>query len=92
MTQKPIEKYTALVMQPHVEVATDRSGIERNLQKALDLIDFGVGYYWEVPVRLAVFPEYFLVLLAYRLEGVSIARASCGRMLLYSYLNESKVF
>ncbi|MGB1425248.1 MAG: nitrilase-related carbon-nitrogen hydrolase [Paracoccaceae bacterium] len=60
MTQKPIEKYTALVMQPHVEVATDRSGIERNLQKALDLIDFGVGYYWEVPVRLAVFPEYFL--------------------------------
>ena len=56
----PIEKYTALVMQPHVEVATGRDGIERNLQRALDLIDFGVGYYWEVPVRLAVFPEYFL--------------------------------
>ncbi|WP_371169271.1 nitrilase-related carbon-nitrogen hydrolase [Aliiroseovarius sp. 2305UL8-7] len=58
--RKPIEKYTALVMQPHVEVATDREGIKRNLQRALDLIDFGVGYYWEVPVRLVVFPEYFL--------------------------------
>ena len=56
----PIERYTALVMQPHVEVATDRDGIQRNLQRALNLVDFGVGYYWEVPVRLAVFPEYFL--------------------------------
>ncbi len=56
----PIEKYTALIMQPHVEVATDRGGIRRNLDRALDMIDFGVGYYWEVPVRLAVFPEYFL--------------------------------
>lgn len=56
----PIEKYTALIMQPHVEVATDRDDIRRNLNRALDMIDFGVGYYWEVPVRLAVFPEYFL--------------------------------
>ncbi len=56
----PIEKYTALIMQPHVEVATDRDGIRRNLDRALDMIEFGVGYYWEVPVRLAVFPEYFL--------------------------------
>ncbi len=56
----PIEKYTALIMQPHVEVATDRDGIRRNLDRALDMVDFGVGYYWEVPVRLAVFPEYFL--------------------------------
>ena len=56
----PIDRYTALVMQPHVEVATSRDGVKRNLQRALDLIDFGVGYYWEVPVRLAVFPEYFL--------------------------------
>ncbi len=56
----PIEKYTALIMQPHVEVATGRDGIRRNLDRALDMIDFGVGYYWEVPVRLAVFPEYFL--------------------------------
>ena len=58
--RKPIEKYTALVMQPHVEVATDRDGIARNLQRAIDLIDYGVGYFWEVPVRLVVFPEYFL--------------------------------
>ena len=58
--RKPIEKYTALIMQPHVEVATGRDGIRRNLDRALDMIDFGVGYYWEVPVRLAVFPEYFL--------------------------------
>ena len=56
----PIEKYTALVVQPHVEVAEDREGIRRNLEHALDMIDFGVGYYWEVPVRLAVLPEYFL--------------------------------
>ncbi|MDE0114485.1 MAG: hypothetical protein OXN84_19635 [Albidovulum sp.] len=58
--REPIEKYTAIVVQPHVEVATDRRGIESNLKRALDLIDFGVGYFWEVPVRLAVFPEYFL--------------------------------
>ncbi len=58
--RKPIEKYTSLIMQPHVEVATGRDGIRRNLDRALDMIDFGVGYYWEVPVRLAVFPEYFL--------------------------------
>ena len=57
---EPVEKYTAIVMQPHVEVATDRAGIESNLKRALDLVDFGVGYFWEVPVRLAVFPEYFL--------------------------------
>ena len=56
----PVERYTALVVQPHVEVATGRDGVRRNLERALDLIDFGVGYYWEVPVRLAVFPEYFL--------------------------------
>ena len=35
-------------------------GIKRNLERALDMIDFGVGYSWEVPARLAVFPEYFL--------------------------------
>ena len=58
--QKPIEKYTALVIQPQVTVATDRAGIQQNLQRCLNMLDFGVGYYWEVPVRLAVFPEYFL--------------------------------
>ncbi len=39
--RKPIDKYTALVMQPHVEVATDRDGIKRNLERALNMIDFG---------------------------------------------------
>ena len=58
--RKPIDKYTALIIQPHVEVVTDRDGIKINLKRALNMIDFGVGYYWEVPVRLAVFPEYFL--------------------------------
>ena len=24
------------------------------------MIDFGVGYFWELPVRLIVLPEYFL--------------------------------
>ncbi len=56
----PIEKYTALIIQPHVEVAVDRDGIKRNLDRVLKMIDFGVGYYWEVPVRLVVLPEYFL--------------------------------
>ncbi len=55
-----IEKYTALVMQPHVFVANDRDGIKRNLDRALNLIDYGVGYFWELPTRLVVFPEYFL--------------------------------
>ncbi len=55
-----VEKYTALVMQPHVHVAEDRKGIQRNLDRALNLIDYGVGYFWELPARLVVFPEYFL--------------------------------
>jgi len=57
---KRIEKYTALIMQPHVHVAEDRDGIKRNLDRALQMIDFGVGYSWELPARLVVFPEYFL--------------------------------
>jgi len=59
MTRK-IEKYTALIMQPHVYVAEDRSEIKRNVDRALQMIDFGVGYHWELPARLAVFPEYFM--------------------------------
>ncbi|MEE2781951.1 MAG: nitrilase-related carbon-nitrogen hydrolase [Pseudomonadota bacterium] len=55
-----IEKYTALIMQPHVEVASDREGIKRNLERSINLIDFGAGYHWELPTRLVVFPEYFL--------------------------------
>ena len=41
-------------------MAEDREGIKRNLQRAVDMIDFGVGYSWEVPASLAVFPEYFM--------------------------------
>ena len=54
---KPIEKYTALVVQPEVTVAEDREGIKRNLDRVLNLIDFGVGYFWELPARLVVLPE-----------------------------------
>jgi predicted amidohydrolase len=59
MTKK-IEKYTALVVQPEVYVAEEREDIYRNLEHYTKLIDFGVGYFYERPVRLIVFPEYFL--------------------------------
>ena len=55
-----VDKYTALVMQPHVYVAEGRDDIKRNLDRALNLIDYGVGYFWELPARLVVFPEYFM--------------------------------
>jgi len=55
-----VEKYTALVIQPHVKVAQERSEIEQNLERVCNMIDFGVGYFWELPVRLVVLPEYFL--------------------------------
>ena len=55
-----IEKYTALVIQPEVTVAKDTQGIYANLERVNQLIDFGVGYFWEVPVRLVVLPEYFM--------------------------------
>ncbi len=57
---KRIEKYTAMVVQPEVTVAEDRAGIQQNLDRVAKMIDFGVGYFWEVPVRLVVLPEYFL--------------------------------
>lgn len=57
---RPIEKYTALVIQPEVTLANTRAEIEVNLDRVSQLIDFGVGYFWEVPVRLVVLPEYFL--------------------------------
>lgn len=57
---KAIEKYTAIVVQPDVTVAEDRDGIKRNLDRVLKMIDFGVGYFWEIPARLVVLPEYFL--------------------------------
>ncbi len=59
MRQK-VEKYTALVTQPEVTVAETRDDIYRNLERYCNLIDFGVGYFFELPVRLIVFPEYFL--------------------------------
>lgn len=59
MTQK-IEKYTAAVIQPHVLVAEDRDDIKKNLDRVCNMIDFGVGYTWELPTRLVVLPEYFL--------------------------------
>lgn len=55
-----IEKYTALIIQPHVEVAEVRDGIEKNLTRVCNMIDFGAGYFWELPARLVVLPEYFL--------------------------------
>jgi predicted amidohydrolase len=55
-----IEKYTALVVQPHVKVAESRDDIEQNLERVCNMIDFGVGYFWELPARLVVLPEYFL--------------------------------
>ena len=57
---KRIEKYTGMVIQPAVKVAEDRAGIEQNLERVCNMIDFGVGYFWEIPVRLIVLPEYFL--------------------------------
>jgi predicted amidohydrolase len=60
MTTPKIDKYTALIMQPHVEVAEDRDGINRNIDRAINMIDFGTGYFWELPARLVVFPEYFM--------------------------------
>lgn len=59
MAQK-IEKYTGMVIQPHVKVAREREEIQQNLERVCQMIDFGVGYFWEIPVRLVVLPEYFL--------------------------------
>ena len=42
-----IKKYTGLVIQPHVLVAKDRDDIQTNLDRICNMIDFGVGYFWE---------------------------------------------
>jgi len=55
-----VDIYTALVIQPEVYVADTRDDIQKNLDRACKMIDFGVGYFWEYPARLAVLPEYFL--------------------------------
>lgn len=57
---KPIKPYTALVVQPHVKVAETRAEIKDNLERVVNMIDFGVGYFWELPARLVVLPEYFM--------------------------------
>jgi len=59
-TDKPIEKYTALIIQPHVIVAENRKTIQKNLERVINMIDFGAGYFWELPARLVVLPEYFM--------------------------------
>ena len=59
--QTAIDKYTALVMQPHVVVAErPRRHQAEPRARVCNMIDFGVGYCWELPARLVVFPEYFL--------------------------------
>ena len=52
-----IDPYTALIVQPEVTVVKDRAGIQQNLERVCKLIHFGVGYFWEVPVKLVVLPE-----------------------------------
>jgi predicted amidohydrolase len=60
MATNRIDPYTALIVQPEVTVVSDREGIQKNLDRVKNLIHFGVGYFWELPVRLVVLPEYFL--------------------------------
>ena len=60
MKREKIDTYTALIVQPEVTVIEDREGIKKNLDRVCNLIHFGVGYYWEVPVRLVILPEYFM--------------------------------
>nr|MDJ0926541.1 nitrilase [Gammaproteobacteria bacterium] len=55
-----VEPYTALIIQPQVTVIKDRDDIKKNLDRVCNMIHFGVGYFWEVPVRLVVLPEYFM--------------------------------
>ena len=55
-----IDPYTALIVQPEVTVVEDRAGIKKNLDRVCNMIHFGVGYFWEQPVRLVVLPEYFM--------------------------------
>ena len=51
MARDRIDPYTALIIQPEVTVCEDRAGIQQNLDRVKNLIHFGVGYFWEVPVR-----------------------------------------
>ena len=60
MKREKIDTYTALIVQPEVTVVEDREGIRKNLDRVCNLIHFGVGYYWEIPVKLVILPEYFM--------------------------------
>jgi predicted amidohydrolase len=60
MKHNKVDTFTALVVQPEVTVVDDRKGIKKNLDRVCNLIHFGVGYFWEVPVKLVVLPEYFM--------------------------------
>ena len=60
MKREKIDIYTALIVQPEVTVVEDREGIKKNLDRVCNLIHFGVGYYWEIPVKLVILPEYFM--------------------------------
>jgi predicted amidohydrolase len=60
MGRPKVEKYTALVIQPEVTLANTKEEIYRNIDRVCQLIDFGAGYFWEVPARIAVLPEYFM--------------------------------
>ena len=60
MKREKVDIYTALIVQSEVTVVEDREGIKKNLDRVCNLIHFGVGYYWEVPVRLVILPEYFM--------------------------------
>ena len=55
-----VAPYTALVVQPEVTVVKKREDIRKNLDRVCNMIHFGVGYFWEQPVRLVVLPEYFM--------------------------------
>ncbi len=60
MPRERIDPYTALIIQPEVTVVKERSDIQKNLDRVCNMIHFGTGYFWEVPVRLVVLPEYFM--------------------------------
>lgn len=60
MAREKVEPYTALIIQPEVTVVDDKEGIQINLDRIKNLIHFGVGYHWEIPVKLVVLPEYFM--------------------------------
>jgi predicted amidohydrolase len=57
---KKIEPYIAACIQPIVHICQSKQDIKKNLTRALEMIDFTAGYYWEFPCKLIALPEYFL--------------------------------